>query len=95
MTCRRCNRTIIVKGKVANLIIPEEVFVVTQAAARFLAAFLCLGDGPVRLYGIERMHERPQSELFQALRMLGYHGRMMTNCQQLFMESVRVGLHVR
>lgn len=70
----RCNRTIIVKGEGGQIpTIPEEVFVGNAGtAARFLAAFLCLGNGPVRLYGIERMHERPQSELFQALRMLGY-----------------------
>jgi 3-phosphoshikimate 1-carboxyvinyltransferase len=41
-------------------------------AARFLAAFLCLGKGVYRLSGIDRMHERPQAELFAALRELGY-----------------------
>jgi 3-phosphoshikimate 1-carboxyvinyltransferase len=41
-------------------------------AARFLAAFLCLGRGVYRLSGVPRMHERPQAALFQALRELGY-----------------------
>lgn len=41
-------------------------------AARFLAALVCLGDGVYRLSGVPRMHERPQSELFQALRDLGH-----------------------
>lgn len=52
---------------------PAEIYVGNAGtAARFLAAFACLGEGSVRLQGIDRMHERPQSELFQALRMLGY-----------------------
>lgn len=41
-------------------------------AARFLAAMVVLGDGVYRLSGVPRMHERPQAELFQALRQLGY-----------------------
>lgn len=41
-------------------------------AARFLAAFLCLGRGAFRLDGIERMRHRPQEALFTALRELGY-----------------------
>ncbi len=41
-------------------------------AARFLAAFVCLGHGTYRLSGIPRMHERPQSALLGALRQLGY-----------------------
>ena len=41
-------------------------------AARFLSAFLCLGKGVYRLSGVERMGERPQGALFQALRELGY-----------------------
>jgi len=41
-------------------------------AARFLSAFVCLGKGVYRLSGVTRMHERPQSALFQALRELGY-----------------------
>jgi 3-phosphoshikimate 1-carboxyvinyltransferase len=40
--------------------------------ARFLSALVCLGRGVYRLSGVERMHERPQAELFQALRSLGY-----------------------
>jgi 3-phosphoshikimate 1-carboxyvinyltransferase len=41
-------------------------------AARFLAAFVCLGKGVYRLSGVPRMRERPQAALFQALRELGY-----------------------
>ena len=41
-------------------------------AARFLTAFVCLGQGVYRLHGTPRMHERPQAALFQALRELGY-----------------------
>ncbi|MBU6409740.1 MAG: hypothetical protein KGR98_05070, partial [Verrucomicrobia bacterium] len=41
-------------------------------AARFLSALLCLGGGVYRLSGVPRMHERPQAELFHALRQLGY-----------------------
>ena len=41
-------------------------------AARFLAALVCLGSGVYRLHGVPRMHERPQIELFTALRSLGY-----------------------
>jgi 3-phosphoshikimate 1-carboxyvinyltransferase len=41
-------------------------------AARFLAAFVCLGHGVFRLHGTARMHERPQAALFSALRALGY-----------------------
>ena len=52
---------------------PLELFVQNAGtAARFLTAFLCLGKGVYRLRGIERMHERPQAELFAALRELGY-----------------------
>lgn len=41
-------------------------------AARFLSALVCVGDGVCRLRGVDRMHERPQAELFAALRSLGY-----------------------
>jgi 3-phosphoshikimate 1-carboxyvinyltransferase len=41
-------------------------------AARFLAALVCLGRGVYRLQGTDRMHERPQAGLFDALRQLGY-----------------------
>lgn len=41
-------------------------------AARFLSAFVCLGQGWYRLTGVDRMHQRPQASLFSALRQLGY-----------------------
>jgi 3-phosphoshikimate 1-carboxyvinyltransferase len=75
-----CNRTITVKGlggKIPNagkVEKPLELFVGNAGtAARFLAAFVCLGDGVYRLSGVPRMHERPQAALFSALRELGYH----------------------
>src|SRR5262249_37024167 len=52
---------------------PMELFVGNAGtAARFLAAFVCLGSGVYRLHGVPRMHERPQAALFNALRELGY-----------------------
>jgi 3-phosphoshikimate 1-carboxyvinyltransferase len=74
-----CNRTITVKGrggKIPNAGTPAqplELFVGNAGtAARFLAAFVCLGEGVYRLSGVARMHERPQAALFSALRELGY-----------------------
>ena len=74
-----CNRTITVKGlggKIPNggtAEKPLELFVGNAGtAARFLAAFVCLGNGVHRLHGVPRMQERPQAALFQALRELGY-----------------------
>ncbi len=74
-----CNRTITVKGlggKIPNAGTAEkplELFVGNAGtAARFLAAFVCLGHGVYRLSGVPRMHERPQAALFSALRELGY-----------------------
>jgi len=52
---------------------PLELFVGNAGtAARFLSAFVCLGNGVYRLSGVARMHERPQAALFSALRELGY-----------------------
>jgi 3-phosphoshikimate 1-carboxyvinyltransferase len=74
-----CNRTITVYGK--GGVVPRggteqqplELFVGNAGtAARFLAAFVCLGNGVYRLHGVPRMHERPQAALFQALRELGH-----------------------
>ncbi|HWW01145.1 MAG TPA: 3-phosphoshikimate 1-carboxyvinyltransferase [Candidatus Acidoferrum sp.] len=74
-----CNRTITVYGKGGAVPRggtteqPLELFVGNAGtAARFLAAFVCLGEGVYRLHGVQRMHERPQAELFAALRELGY-----------------------
>jgi len=74
-----CNRRITVKGqggKIPNAGTTEdplELFVGNAGtAARFLAAMVCLGNGVYRLSGVPRMHERPQAELFKALRELGY-----------------------
>jgi 3-phosphoshikimate 1-carboxyvinyltransferase len=73
------NRTIRVTGlggRIPNMgttEAPLEIFVGNAGtAARFLGALVCLGDGAVQLHGVERMHERPQEELFRALRRLGY-----------------------
>src|SRR5665213_544075 len=74
-----CNRTITVKGlggkipNVGTIEKPLELFVGNAGtAARFLSAFVCLGNGVYRLSGVARMHERPQAALFSALRELGY-----------------------
>jgi len=74
-----CNRTITVKGLGGNIPNagkedkPLEIFVGNAGtAARFLSAFVCLGDGVYRLDGVPRMRERPQAALFDALRELGY-----------------------
>ena len=74
-----CNRTITVEGlggkipKAGTVEEPLELFVGNAGtAARFLSAFVCLGDGVYRLSGVPRMHERPQAALFSALRELGY-----------------------
>jgi 3-phosphoshikimate 1-carboxyvinyltransferase len=74
-----CNRRITVYGK-GGVVPPGgtehqplDLFVGNAGtAARFLAAFLCLGSGVYRLHGVPRMHERPQAALFSALRDLGY-----------------------
>lgn len=75
----RCNRTLTVEGLGGRVpsggswASPKELFVGNAGtAARFLAAFVCLGEGVYRLHGVPRMHERPQAELFAALRQLGY-----------------------
>jgi 3-phosphoshikimate 1-carboxyvinyltransferase len=74
-----CNRTITVYGK--GGMVPQggtagqplDLFVGNSGtAARFLAALVCLGKGVYRLHGVPRMHERPQADLLQALRELGY-----------------------
>jgi 3-phosphoshikimate 1-carboxyvinyltransferase len=74
-----CNRTITVKGLGGKVPKggagrkPLELFVGNAGtAARFLAAFVCLGEGLYYLKGIDRMNERPQAALFKALRELGY-----------------------
>jgi 3-phosphoshikimate 1-carboxyvinyltransferase len=74
-----CNRTITVKGlggKIPNAGKagkPLELFVGNAGtAARFLAAFVCLGEGVYHFGGAPRMYERPQKALFKALRELGY-----------------------
>ncbi|MGE4182153.1 MAG: 3-phosphoshikimate 1-carboxyvinyltransferase [Limisphaerales bacterium] len=73
------NRTISVTGHGGDIPVPRgtrfpmELFVGNAGtAARFLAAMVCLGSGSYRLSGVPRMHERPQAELFRALRGLGY-----------------------
>ncbi|MCP5144097.1 MAG: 3-phosphoshikimate 1-carboxyvinyltransferase [Gammaproteobacteria bacterium] len=72
-----CNRTLVVTGvggvPDAGGPNPIDIFVGNAGtAARFLAAYVCLGTGVYRLHGVDRMHERPQAALFDALRQLGY-----------------------
>lgn len=74
-----CNRTITVKGldgkipKGGTKQKPLDLYVGNAGtAARFLAAFVCLGEGIYHLSAVPRMYERPQAALFKALRQLGY-----------------------
>jgi 3-phosphoshikimate 1-carboxyvinyltransferase len=74
-----CNRTITVYGMDGKIPPggtfeqPLDLFVGNAGtAARFLAAFVCLGYGVYRLRGVPRMHQRPQAALFRALRSIGY-----------------------
>jgi 3-phosphoshikimate 1-carboxyvinyltransferase len=85
-----CNRTITVKGlggKIPNAGTAEkplELFVGNAGtAARFLSAFVCLGNGVYRLSGVARMHERPQAALFSALIKLGYKVESENNNEKL------------
>ncbi|HWD91140.1 MAG TPA: 3-phosphoshikimate 1-carboxyvinyltransferase [Verrucomicrobiae bacterium] len=79
------NRTITVYGK-GGVVPPGgteeqplELFVGNAGtAARFLAAFVCLGKGVYKLHGVPRMNERPKKALFQALRELGYRVDSLT-----------------
>ena len=67
---------------------PLELFVGNAGtAARFLAAFVCLGSGFYRLRGVPRMHERPQGALFEALRSLGYGIESATNRLPVLIEG--------
>jgi 3-phosphoshikimate 1-carboxyvinyltransferase len=68
-----CNRTITVVGRGGKIPARKAELFVGNAgtAARFLTALVCLGHGEYRIYGDERMHERPMGELFRALRHWG------------------------
>lgn len=73
------NRTIRIAGRGGEIPAggtpdaPLPVYVgLAGTAARFLTAMVCLGRGSYRVWGTPRMHERPQAELFTALRALGY-----------------------
>ena len=74
-----CNRHLTVQGlggRVPNAgtaEVPLEIHVGNAGtAARFLGAFVCLAEGAVRLSGVDRMHVRPQGELFHSLRRMKY-----------------------
>jgi 3-phosphoshikimate 1-carboxyvinyltransferase len=74
-----CNRHLTVRGlggRVPNAgtaEVPLEIHVGNAGtAARFLGAFVCLAEGAVRLSGVDRMHVRPQGELFHSLRRMKY-----------------------
>jgi 3-phosphoshikimate 1-carboxyvinyltransferase len=56
-------------------------------AARFVSALACLGNGTYRLHGTPRMHERPQSALFNALRELGYKIDSLNNKLPVIIEG--------
>ena len=74
-----CNRHLTVRGlggRVPNAgtaEAPLEIHVGNAGTAtRFLGAFVCLANGAVRLSGVDRMHVRPQGELFHSLRRMKY-----------------------
>jgi len=74
-----CNRHITVQGLAGRVPnagtaeVPLEIYVGNAGtAARFLGAFVCLAEGAVRLSGVDRMHVRPQGELFHSLRQMNY-----------------------
>ena len=75
-TCNRTIRVVGQSGEIPNAGRPGQPLELSVGnagtAARFLAALVCLGQGVYRLSGIDRMHKRPQAELFRALRELGY-----------------------
>jgi 3-phosphoshikimate 1-carboxyvinyltransferase len=95
-----CNRTIMVKGlggkipNVGTVEKPLELFVGNAGTtARFLSAFVCLGNGVYRLSGVPRMHERPQAALFEALRELNYRVESENNKlpAKIFGEGPKIG----
>ena len=74
-----CNRHLTVQGlggRVPNAGTAESPLEIhvgnAGTAARFLGAFVCLAEGSVRLSGVDRMHVRPQGELFHSLRRMKY-----------------------
>ena len=74
-----CNRHLTVQGlagRVPNAGTAESPLEIhvgnAGTVARFLGAFVCLAEGAVRLSGVDRMHVRPQGELFHSLRRMNY-----------------------
>ena len=74
-----CNRHLTVQGlggRVPNAGTAESPLEIhvgnAGTAARFLGALVCLAEGSVRLSGVDRMHVRPQGELFHSLRRMKY-----------------------
>jgi 3-phosphoshikimate 1-carboxyvinyltransferase len=74
-----CNRHLTVQGQggrvphAGTAEAPLEIYVGNAGtAARFLGALVCLAEGAVRLSGVDRMHVRPQGELFHSLRRMKY-----------------------
>ena len=74
-----CNRHLTVQGlggRVPNAGTAESPLEIhvgnAGTAARFLGALVCLAEGAVRLSGVDRMHVRPQGELFHSLRRMKY-----------------------
>ncbi|MDC0144472.1 hypothetical protein OAK45_08080 [Verrucomicrobia bacterium] len=78
-TAEPCNRHLTVQGlggRVPNAGTAESPLEIhvgnAGTVARFLGAFVCLAEGAVRLSGVDRMHVRPQGELFHSLRRMNY-----------------------
>ena len=90
------NRTLIIQGRSGRVpsggtaTDPLELYVGNAGtAARFLLALTAMGQGYYRLSGTERMHERPQGGLIDALRQLGY--RILTENDRLPLTVVGAG----
>ena len=67
------NKTLTVEGH--GGVIPKKVALLrvgnAGTAARFLTAFVALGNGEYKMSGDPRMHERPMGDLFDGLRSIG------------------------
>ncbi len=86
------NRTIEVEGRGGEIPATQAELFVGNAgtAARFLTAFVCAGKGAYRIYGDERMHQRPMGDLFRALGIAGEHLPVTIRANGLAPQRLRV-----
>lgn len=83
-----------VQGRGGTIHSPEaDLFVGNSGTtARFLTAFLALGEGRYRLDGVPRMRQRPISDLLDTLQQLGVNARSENNdgCPPVLVEANRL-----